>query len=278
MSRILHQLSWETGLVFIRVLLQSTLQQDQAVHRKASEIEKAHKVGPCIRTGKNFIPFVSSRPPDRHKIFFFRLASLRGFVSLLSSQSFVYAPRSRRLDLDASRREHILFLSRLMICLNSPNSDQKRSEEVDNSATCTICGLVIANKTDMPRHMKIHSQDKDKLMHRCPFPGCPFENLQKSNVETHIRTHTKKKTSHCPDCDFTTVDPGSLTRHRKRIHGYVPKPRKPRQYRALQGASSAAITSSKGTRYSPYPAPESEDDDSEYSQDPTPVASTSFAS
>ncbi|KAJ3813103.1 hypothetical protein EV368DRAFT_21986, partial [Lentinula lateritia] len=57
-------------------------------------------------------------------------------------------------------------------------------------------------------------------------PDCNFENLQKSNVETHIRTHTKSKTNSCPDCDFVTVDPGSLTRHRKRIHGYIPKMRR----------------------------------------------------
>ncbi|KAK1221163.1 hypothetical protein PQX77_016040, partial [Marasmius sp. AFHP31] len=40
---------------------------------------------------------------------------------------------------------------------------------------------------------------------------------------------TKAKTERCPDCDFSTVDPGSLTRHRKRIHGYVPKARRSRQ-------------------------------------------------
>ncbi|KAK7453403.1 hypothetical protein VKT23_011668 [Stygiomarasmius scandens] len=140
----------------------------------------------------------------------------------------------------------------------------KRTEvaEVDNSAQCTICNIVIANKTDMPRHMKIHAQDKDKLMHRCPYPDCGFENLQKSNVETHIRTHTKNKTNHCPDCEFTTVDPGSLTRHRKRIHGYIPKSRRPRQPRPQQAESS---TSSKAStsRYSPYTHTKAESDEEE---------------
>ncbi|ESK88994.1 transcriptional repressor ctcf-like [Moniliophthora roreri MCA 2997] len=106
---------------------------------------------------------------------------------------------------------------------------EKRSTEPRGSSQCTICNVIISNKTDMPRHMKIHSENRDKLMHRCPYPGCKFENLQKSNVETHIRTHTKTKTERCPDCDFSTVDPGSLTRHRKRIHGYVPKTRRSRQ-------------------------------------------------
>ncbi|KAJ3808284.1 hypothetical protein F5876DRAFT_67412 [Lentinula aff. lateritia] len=60
----------------------------------------------------------------------------------------------------------------------------------------------------------------------------------KSNVETHIRTHTKSKTNNCPDCDFTTVDPGSLTRHRKRIHGYIPKTRRSRHPKPTTSISS----------------------------------------
>ncbi|KAK0469893.1 uncharacterized protein EV420DRAFT_1634301 [Desarmillaria tabescens] len=84
-------------------------------------------------------------------------------------------------------------------------------------------------KGDMPRHMRTHAQDKSKLMHRCPV--CGFENMQKSNVDTHIRTHTRQKSQHCPDCTFCTSDPGSLTRHRKRLHGYVPKQRQSRDAR-----------------------------------------------
>ncbi|KAJ4468824.1 hypothetical protein J3R30DRAFT_3554493 [Lentinula aciculospora] len=130
--------------------------------------------------------------------------------------------------------------------------------EAYNPATCSICNAVISNKTDLPRHMKIHSMDRDKLMHRCPYPDCNFENLQKSNVETHIRTHTKSKTNCCPDCDFTTVDPGSLTRHRKRIHGYIPKIRRSRHPKPQQEAGDAAgadVPPKPLTlRFSPYSA------------------------
>ncbi|KAJ3995061.1 hypothetical protein F5050DRAFT_373455 [Lentinula boryana] len=84
-----------------------------------------------------------------------------------------------------------------------------------------------------------------KFMHRCPYAECNFENLQKSNVETHIRTHTKSKTNNCPDCDFTTVDPGSLTRHRKRIHGYIPKTRRSRHPKPTSTATGSPIATSE---------------------------------
>lgn len=34
---------------------------------------------------------------------------------------------------------------------------------------------------------------------------------------------TGEKPHSCPDCPFTTADPGSLTRHRKNTHNYIPK-------------------------------------------------------
>ncbi|KAK0223116.1 hypothetical protein IW262DRAFT_1364635 [Armillaria fumosa] len=85
------------------------------------------------------------------------------------------------------------------------------SRKVPSGAQCTVCNVHIRRKGDMPRHMRIHAQDKSKLMHRCPV--CSFENMQRSNVDTHIRTHTRQKSQHCPDCAFCTSDPGSLTRH-----------------------------------------------------------------
>ncbi|KAH7869147.1 uncharacterized protein C8R40DRAFT_758908 [Lentinula edodes] len=125
--------------------------------------------------------------------------------------------------------------------------------EAYNPATCSVCNAMISNKTDMPRHMKMHSVDREKLMHRCPYPDCNFENLQKSNVETHIRTHTKSKTNSCPDCDFVTVDPGSLTRHRKRIHGYIPKMRRSRQPKPQPDAAGAEVPPKPlALRFSPY--------------------------
>ncbi|EEB94057.1 hypothetical protein MPER_07199, partial [Moniliophthora perniciosa FA553] len=59
-------------------------------------------------------------------------------------------------------------------------------------------------------------------------PWCEFTSLQKSNLNTHLNTHTKVQPYGCPDddCDSAFSDPGSLTRHRKDLHKYVPPPRR----------------------------------------------------
>ncbi|KAL0062553.1 hypothetical protein AAF712_010592 [Marasmius tenuissimus] len=100
----------------------------------------------------------------------------------------------------------------------------------------------------MSRHMKTHAENKSQIQHGCPWPGCSFSNLQRSNVTTHYRTHTGDKNKKCPDCDFRTVDPGSLTRHRKRQHQYVPVPRKARG----TGGQSATATTRATRRHAPY--------------------------
>ncbi|KAF8209306.1 hypothetical protein K438DRAFT_1810817 [Mycena galopus ATCC 62051] len=102
----------------------------------------------------------------------------------------------------------------------------------DNGGTCEICGVYLRRNTDLPRHMLTHSKDKESLMFRCPMDGCGHQTLQKSNLATHIRTHTRAKPHKCPEhypnglkCDFSTADPSSLHRHRKRKHGYAPRPK-----------------------------------------------------
>ncbi|KAJ7061457.1 hypothetical protein C8F01DRAFT_1137454 [Mycena amicta] len=103
----------------------------------------------------------------------------------------------------------------------------------DHGATCEVCGLYLRRNTDLPRHMLTHAKDRASLMFRCPVDGCGHSTLQKSNLATHIRTHTRAKPHKCPEtsvsgelCDFSTADPSSLHRHRKRKHGYVPRSNK----------------------------------------------------
>ncbi|KAG0698648.1 hypothetical protein DFH29DRAFT_1017797 [Suillus ampliporus] len=90
---------------------------------------------------------------------------------------------------------------------------------------CPVCHKTIGRKADLPRHMCTHDGNKEALMHACPFPNCDYKTLQKSNMQTHIRTHTRERSKTCPHprCEFATTDLGSLTRHRKQLHGYEPK-------------------------------------------------------
>ncbi|KAJ7578645.1 hypothetical protein C8J56DRAFT_353490 [Mycena floridula] len=97
---------------------------------------------------------------------------------------------------------------------------------VSPRATCHICHRTLSRANDLSRHIKsCHSPAETKAF-CCPFAGCTYSNSQKSNLKTHINTHTGEQSSKCPNCPFKSTDPGSLTRHRKRLHNYIPKPRK----------------------------------------------------
>ncbi|KAG6908459.1 hypothetical protein DXG01_004542 [Tephrocybe rancida] len=112
-----------------------------------------------------------------------------------------------------------------------------------NTEPCRECGVVIRYKADLSRHAQLHRPDyavtyvdlEDVLvptltefirMFKCPYDGCEYQNLQRSNLNTHIYTHTGEKPHACPDCVYRTADPGSLTRHRKTQHGYMPDPKR----------------------------------------------------
>ncbi|KAJ8080659.1 hypothetical protein PM082_017493 [Marasmius tenuissimus] len=103
-----------------------------------------------------------------------------------------------------------------------PGSDRNRH-------VCAVCNYSSRRLADYERHMKVHlsSEDRDKISFHCPH--CDHKAFQKSNMETHINTHFPDRQKMCPceeeGCDFATNDRGSLTRHKKRKHGYQPLPR-----------------------------------------------------
>ncbi|PFH51605.1 hypothetical protein AMATHDRAFT_58709 [Amanita thiersii Skay4041] len=126
---------------------------------------------------------------------------------------------------------------------------------------CPECLETLSRSSDLSRHMKLHDPNPEMLS--CPH--CSFKTRQKSNLTTHINGHTGAKPHHCPSCDFATGDPGMLTKHRRRLHGYIPKQRQRKSKVPDQPSSSDSSHDELGKRS------RSGEDDAEESQDSTRV-------
>ncbi|KAJ6500424.1 hypothetical protein C8R45DRAFT_67867 [Mycena sanguinolenta] len=120
-----------------------------------------------------------------------------------------------------------------------------KPEASSSNTTCEHCGVTVKRPTDLPRHLLLHAANKEEFMYTCPVDGCSHQTLQRSNLNTHIRTHTRTRPYECPEysprgqkCLFTTADPSSLHRHRKRKHGY----------KSRSIASDGPVASGSGTR------------------------------
>ncbi|KAF9266393.1 hypothetical protein L218DRAFT_996574 [Marasmius fiardii PR-910] len=144
----------------------------------------------------------------------------------------------------------------------SDSGSQRTSQKALDGQECDICGVVIARRGDMPRHRRLHAAPEamDDMLHRCSWKGCTYASLQKPNVQVHYRTHTKERNQVCPDCDSKFSDPGSLIRHRKNLHGYVPTARKKPQRLVNTSSESPGEPSSPNKRGSIRHQPYSKSD------------------
>ncbi|KAJ7582270.1 hypothetical protein C8J56DRAFT_1029107 [Mycena floridula] len=125
-------------------------------------------------------------------------------------------------------------------------------------ATCHICHRTVSRSSDLPRHIaSLHNPSPVKAF-PCPFAGCNVSVSQKSNLKSHLNIHTGERRK-CPDCDFETPDAGSLTRHRKRKHNYIPKARRAKN-RWSSPEESDWTSSESSSSSSPSPSPSSNPD------------------
>lgn len=92
----------------------------------------------------------------------------------------------------------------------------------------------------MVAHTRVH---RDQISTRTTALSKSLWCIQLTLKLTPTNHSTQEKSKTCPDCSFRTGDPSSLTRHRKRIHNYIPNPRKPRGSSSSdKSVSPASIT------------------------------------
>ncbi|KLO06627.1 hypothetical protein SCHPADRAFT_895272 [Schizopora paradoxa] len=104
----------------------------------------------------------------------------------------------------------------------------KRSSTTRSRVQCGECDKSFCGTFELKRHAVLHSKDKSKHAHKCPFPDCGHAALQKSNLQTHINSvHLKIRTNKCTIfpgvCNADFCEASSLIRHEKNAHGWYRK-------------------------------------------------------
>ncbi|KAG8221723.1 hypothetical protein J3R82DRAFT_2011 [Butyriboletus roseoflavus] len=116
--------------------------------------------------------------------------------------------------------------------------------------SCTIpnCGGIFSKAYELKKHKAAH--DDPSSVYNCT--QCNFFTLQRKNLVIHVAKHTGEKIHHCPQmvnsigsagspaseerCEYKTNDPAALTRHRKKVHDYIPPPNRCRRSKAAPAA------------------------------------------
>lgn len=99
----------------------------------------------------------------------------------------------------------------------------KKPKDANGYHVCEYehCDKSFKRRSDMLRHMRIHSGDRPYL---CTHPGCGKSFIQRSALSVHARVHTGEKPHTCeyPHCGKLFADSSSLARHRRTHTGSRP--------------------------------------------------------
>ena len=73
---------------------------------------------------------------------------------------------------------------------------------------CSFCPTSFVGRTDLERHILIHTGEK-------PFkcPHCPYQCIRKWNLKSHMKIHTGEKPFCCQHCDFKTSHKSNMEWH-----------------------------------------------------------------
>ncbi|KAJ7085360.1 hypothetical protein B0H15DRAFT_950966 [Mycena belliarum] len=132
-----------------------------------------------------------------------------------------------------------------------PQSGKVPPSTLRRMQQCPEAGCVKSfhKKYDLGRHILTHlppGAAREEHEFTCPHPGCPHKTLQRSNMNTHVRSaHTGETVHACPDCRLRFTDPAVLTLHRRQKHDYVPRRRGARRAPASTSSSASSSASSE---------------------------------
>ncbi|KAG1798905.1 uncharacterized protein HD556DRAFT_1525403 [Suillus plorans] len=116
------------------------------------------------------------------------------------------------------------------------------------TCACPICNQNFPGFDDCKVYEAMHSP---KNVYFCPWEGCIFATPHEASFHYHVDRYMGERSFICPRefCNYRTHTSSNLTQHRKKKHGYVPRP---------CNRCGPSATNSSGAQASSQPPPPAE--------------------